>query len=127
MAASLSARAAASAAWIACVALRAAVPLLAKASKVYLATVAEEKSKERYDLPPVEGAEYLSRHGIAAEIVELPAGDSSVVDALLSAAQARERPIGGGFFASKVPTRMFNGYGTEVADLYKGMDLERYY
>ena len=74
----------------ACVALRAAVPLLSKASKVYLATVAEEKSKERYDLPPVEGAEYLSRHGIAAEIVELPAGDGSVVDALVSAAQARE-------------------------------------
>ncbi len=41
--------------------------------------------------------------------------------------QARERPIGGGFFASKVPTQMFNGYGEQVADLYTGMDLTRYF
>jgi len=39
--------------------------------------------------------------------------------------QARERPIGGGFFASKVPTQMFNGYAEQVADLYRGMDLAR--
>jgi len=39
--------------------------------------------------------------------------------------QARERPIGGGFFASKVPTQMFNGYAQQVADLYQGMDLTR--
>ena len=41
--------------------------------------------------------------------------------------QAKERPLGGGFFASKVPTLMFNGYGEEVASLYDGMDLGRYY
>ncbi len=41
--------------------------------------------------------------------------------------QARERPIGGGFFASKVPTLMFNGYADEVASLYADMDLSRYY
>jgi sulfoxide reductase catalytic subunit YedY len=41
--------------------------------------------------------------------------------------QARERPIGGGFFAAKVPTLMFNGYGEQVAGLYKGMDLSRYF
>lgn len=41
--------------------------------------------------------------------------------------QARERPIGAGFFASKVPTLMFNGYAEEVAQLYAGMDLTRYY
>lgn len=39
--------------------------------------------------------------------------------------QARERPIGGGFFAAKVPTLSFNGYGEQVASLYKGMDLSR--
>jgi sulfoxide reductase catalytic subunit YedY len=39
--------------------------------------------------------------------------------------QARERPIGGGFFASKVPTLMFNGYEEQVADLYTGMNLAR--
>ncbi|MCP4000951.1 MAG: protein-methionine-sulfoxide reductase catalytic subunit MsrP [Gammaproteobacteria bacterium] len=41
--------------------------------------------------------------------------------------QARERPIGGGFFSNKVPTLMFNGYADQVANLYTGMDLTRYY
>jgi len=41
--------------------------------------------------------------------------------------QARERKIGGGFFADKVPTLMFNGYAEEVAGLYTGMDLRRFY
>jgi sulfoxide reductase catalytic subunit YedY len=41
--------------------------------------------------------------------------------------QARERPIGEGFFASKVPTLMFNGYAEQVASLYKSMNLTRYY
>ncbi len=39
--------------------------------------------------------------------------------------QARERRIGAGLFASKQPTLMFNGYGEQVADLYKGLDLRR--
>jgi sulfoxide reductase catalytic subunit YedY len=41
--------------------------------------------------------------------------------------QARERKIGAGVFGSKVPTLMFNGYEQEVASLYKGMDLKKYY
>jgi methionine sulfoxide reductase catalytic subunit len=41
--------------------------------------------------------------------------------------QATERHIGGGFLASRRPTLMFNGYADLVADLYKGMDLRRYY
>ena len=39
--------------------------------------------------------------------------------------QARERRIGSGIFASKQPTLMFNGYGEQVAHLYKGIDLRR--
>ncbi|ASM73627.1 MULTISPECIES: protein-methionine-sulfoxide reductase catalytic subunit MsrP [Roseobacteraceae] len=38
--------------------------------------------------------------------------------------QASERPLGGGLFARRVPTLMFNGYGEEVASLYEGMDLK---
>jgi sulfoxide reductase catalytic subunit YedY len=41
--------------------------------------------------------------------------------------QARERRIGSGFFAEKIPTQMFNGYGEQVAHLYEGLDLRRYY
>ena len=39
--------------------------------------------------------------------------------------QASERVIGGGFFASRIDTIMFNGYGDEVASLYAGMDLKK--
>ncbi len=41
--------------------------------------------------------------------------------------QATERRIGGGLFAKRVPTLMFNGYEEEVASLYEGMDLSVYY
>lgn len=44
--------------------------------------------------------------------------------------QATERRIGSGFsglFARRVPTRMFNGYGDQVAHLYSGLDLRRNY
>jgi len=39
--------------------------------------------------------------------------------------QATERPIGGGLFARRKPTLMFNGYADEVAPLYAGMDLTK--
>ena len=39
--------------------------------------------------------------------------------------QATERQIGGGLFAKRVPTLMFNGYEDEVAALYDGMDLSK--
>ena len=41
--------------------------------------------------------------------------------------QASERRIGGGLFAKRVPTLMFNGYEAEVAGLYEGMDLKANY
>ena len=41
--------------------------------------------------------------------------------------QASERRIGGGIFAKRVPTLMFNGYEDEVAGLYDGMDLKEFY
>lgn len=37
--------------------------------------------------------------------------------------QASERKIGGGLFAARQDTLMFNGYEEEVASLYEGMDL----
>ena len=38
--------------------------------------------------------------------------------------QATERRIGGGLFAKRIETLMFNGYEKEVAGLYAGMDLK---
>ena len=41
--------------------------------------------------------------------------------------QATERVIGGGLFAKRQETLMFNGYESEVAKLYEGMDLRKNY
>ena len=41
--------------------------------------------------------------------------------------QATERRIGDSFFDPRRPTEMFNGYANEVSNLYKGMDLRKYY
>jgi len=41
--------------------------------------------------------------------------------------QKSERRIGQPFFAQRHPTLMFNGYGGQVASLYNGMDLKKYY
>ncbi|MDC3017781.1 protein-methionine-sulfoxide reductase catalytic subunit MsrP [Paracoccaceae bacterium] len=41
--------------------------------------------------------------------------------------QATERVIGEGLFGERRKTELFNGYIEEVGDLYKGMDLKKYY
>jgi methionine sulfoxide reductase catalytic subunit len=41
--------------------------------------------------------------------------------------QKRERRIGFPLWKQWQPTLMFNGYGDQVASLYKGMDLNKYY
>ncbi|MEL6566033.1 MAG: mononuclear molybdenum enzyme YedY, partial [Pseudomonadota bacterium] len=41
--------------------------------------------------------------------------------------QASERVVGGGLFAKRQPTLMFNGYEDEVARLYEGMDLSVFF
>jgi methionine sulfoxide reductase catalytic subunit len=41
--------------------------------------------------------------------------------------QATERRLGGGLFAPRIPTQMFNGYGEQVASLYTGLDLRKNY
>jgi sulfoxide reductase catalytic subunit YedY len=40
--------------------------------------------------------------------------------------QKAERRLGGSIFSTaRIPTQMFNGYGDQVASLYKGMDLRK--
>ncbi len=41
--------------------------------------------------------------------------------------QASERRVGGGLFAGRIDTLMFNGYAEQVAGLYAGMDLRANY
>jgi len=70
-------------------ALRGAVPLLRKAYSVTLANVTEHVDDSAAFLPCVDAAEYLSRHGIGCEIVEIARGNQSVGKALADCAQAR--------------------------------------
>ena len=41
--------------------------------------------------------------------------------------QASERRLGGGLFAARIPTQMFNGYADQVASMYSGLDLKKNY
>ena len=41
--------------------------------------------------------------------------------------QATERRVGSGLFADRVETLPFNGYGEQVASLYDGMDLAKFF
>jgi sulfoxide reductase catalytic subunit YedY len=41
--------------------------------------------------------------------------------------QATERRVGSGLFAGREPTLMFNGYEEDVASLYAGMDLAKFF
>ncbi len=41
--------------------------------------------------------------------------------------QATERVLGSNFWEPKTKTQMFNGYGEQVAHLYKGMNLRKYF
>ncbi|WP_448586678.1 universal stress protein [Thermaurantiacus sp.] len=65
-------------------ALRAAVPLLARAASVTIVLV---DTPEGGDLPPTDAARYLSRHGIRAEVEDRRTGGQGVTAALQQAAR----------------------------------------
>lgn len=70
-------------------ALRGAIPLLARASSVILLNVTENSDDPAAFASAVDAAEYLSRHGIAGEIVDVDRGSGTVARALLDSAAAR--------------------------------------
>jgi methionine sulfoxide reductase catalytic subunit len=41
--------------------------------------------------------------------------------------QATEQRLDGSYFGKKIRTQMFNGYADQVASLYNGMDLQKFY
>ena len=63
-------------------ALQLTLPMLRKASAIHIVTIAEGKEA----FPPTDASVYLSRHGLASELHEWPAGEGSVADALQNAA-----------------------------------------
>lgn len=92
-------------------ALRAAVPLLKRAGAVFLAVVAEEKPGEPLDLPPTDGAEFLSRHDIGCEIVDLPAEGRTIAETLSRAAGTRNAAyiVMGAYGHSRLRQTVFGG------------------
>lgn len=70
-----------------CAAIKGALPLLRKARAVHLVTVS---GADEFDLPPVEGAAYLSRHGVSCEMTEIDPGPAPITDTLLEAAEVRK-------------------------------------
>ncbi len=93
-------------------ALRAALPLLRRASAVHLATVGEKTRPDKaFDFPPMQGADYLARHGIESEIVELECGEHGVARALAEAAELRRTGllVMGAYGRSRLSERIFGG------------------
>ncbi|MBO9518625.1 MAG: universal stress protein [Porphyrobacter sp.] len=92
-------------------ALKAAVPFLARASSVSLAIVAEEKPDSEHDIPPLRGVEYLARHGIEAEVVELRQNSDGVAATLEQEAKARGATylVMGAYGHSRLRQLLFGG------------------
>ena len=96
-------------------ALKAAVPLLAKARSVVLASVLGEPEGE-FDLPAVEGAEYLSRHGISCEMTEFSLEHGTVAEMLTDIAARREAAclVMGAYGHSRLVETILGGVTREI-------------
>lgn len=88
------------------VALRAALPMLARAGAVEILTVAEKNS----DFTGRHAAAFLSRHGISAEVLERPA-DGSVVDVIRAVLAERQGAwlVQGAYGHSRLRQTLFGG------------------
>jgi nucleotide-binding universal stress UspA family protein len=97
-------------------ALRGAVPLLRKASSVVLANVTEDVDAPGAFLPCVEAAEYLSRHDIASQIVEIGRAQETVGQALANEARSRDAAylVVGAYGHARLLETVFGGVTREL-------------
>ena len=98
-------------------ALRSSVPLLSRMAGVFLVMVGEGKKRDRdFDLPPMRGADYLSRHGIACEMVQLADDEKGVAHAIQSAAATRGAGlvVMGCYGRLRLAERLFGGVTREM-------------
>ena len=98
-----------------CVAMKAALPLLRTASAVKLITVIDD---EPDDFSATAAAAYLSRHGIASEIVETSRGSAPVSDTLLDTAAGLKAGllVMGAFGHSRLRENIFGGVTRGMLD-----------
>jgi nucleotide-binding universal stress UspA family protein len=96
-------------------ALKAALPLLARAGSVVLASVLGEAGAE-FDLPAVAGAEYLSRHGIRCELTEFTLEEGTVAEVLAEVAVHRKAAylVMGAYGRSRIAEAVLGGVTREL-------------
>jgi nucleotide-binding universal stress UspA family protein len=97
-------------------ALRGAVPMLRKAASVTLLNVAEQVDDPGAFLSAVDGAEYLSRHGIGCEIAEVGRDGGSVAAALAENAVTRQAAyiVVGAYGHARAIETVFGGVTREL-------------
>jgi nucleotide-binding universal stress UspA family protein len=97
-------------------ALRGSIPLLKAAASVTLANVTERIDDANELFAAVDGAEYLSRHGISCEIVEIDRGQQTVGQALVNAAAARSAAylVIGAYGHARAVETVFGGVTREL-------------
>jgi len=91
-----------------------AMPLLLRASEVHILTVSEDEEKEQMARAPRSAAEYLARHDIEAEIVEISHAkddEESISEKLVSASQSRDAAalVMGAYGHSRLRERVLGG------------------
>lgn len=95
-------------------AMTGSMSLLKAATEVHILEVREKKDAERYALPSLSAAEYLARHGIEAEIIDIPHEDrdgTSIAAKLIDAATIRKAGclIMGAYGHSRLRERVLGG------------------
>lgn len=97
-------------------AVRAAVPLLQRASIVHLLVVGREGDDRANVLPALSAARYLRRHDVECELVELPRGEQKIARILADAARAREAGlmVMGAYGQPRLIETLFGGVTAEV-------------
>jgi len=97
-------------------AMRAAVPLLAGASNVFILCVGDPAEEGDEKLPAMSAADYLERHGVDCEIVQLPLGGEPVHEVLHKAAAARQAGfmVMGAYGQPRIIETLFGGVTRSV-------------
>ncbi|TNE33333.1 MAG: universal stress protein [Alphaproteobacteria bacterium] len=97
-------------------ALRSALPILARATSVRIVAIAGKKGMIDQQIGAAEAAQYLSRHGISCEILELPADPAGIARTLVMAAQSQGASciVMGCYGHSRLRETVFGGVTQEM-------------
>lgn len=92
-------------------AMRSAMPILRRASAVFLAVVGEQTVADDDSLTPMEAAAYLSRHGVPCEILALARHEAGIARSLTEAATSRNASciVMGAYGHSRLREMVFGG------------------